>query len=431
MANSTDRARARTRSRRRARRSCERELAPMRRERFQRERDITEALGLADGLQRDVRAAERRLARRRCATSAQQFLRDTQAMWDEVLPGVREARARHRRRARRRAPTRSRCSARASSTSTSPPATMEPSIRRQVREMGIDPLADGRITLRHGRARREAVARVLRAGARAGRGVSRAASARRPDRLEHVPARARARAALRVHASRPPVRVPLAGRQLGHRRLRDAVRPPDAGRGLAAALHGARTSSASPAFLRAAGFEELHFLRRYCAKLIYEIELYGGDVSWDALPDLYVELLTTATTFRYDRADAFVDVDPRYYAARYLRAWQLQALIDRDARRAVRRGLVAQSARGPVDLRGAVRRRRSASWRTSRRERVAGKGRCPSRRWFGPSSGCSAEDGRGRRANRVDSPHGQTCRSRDRRIPGHRTRYRASACAAV
>jgi hypothetical protein len=82
-----------------------------------------------------------------------------------------------------------------------------------------------------------------------------------------------------------------------------------------------------PAYLRAAGFEELHFLRRYCAKLIYETHLYGGDVSWDALPDLYVEQLTGATSFRYSRADAFVDVDPRFYAARYLRAWQLQALI--------------------------------------------------------------------------------------------------------
>jgi hypothetical protein len=82
-----------------------------------------------------------------------------------------------------------------------------------------------------------------------------------------------------------------------------------------------------PAYLRTAGFEELHFLRRYCAKLIYETQLYGGDLPWDALPDLYVETLTGATTFRYSRADAFVDVDPRYYAARYLRAWQLQALI--------------------------------------------------------------------------------------------------------
>jgi hypothetical protein len=83
----------------------------------------------------------------------------------------------------------------------------------------------------------------------------------------------------------------------------------------------------SPAFLRSGGFEELHFLRRYCAKLIYETQLYGGELSWDALPDLYVELLTRATGFQYARADAFVDVDPRYYSARYLRAWQLQALL--------------------------------------------------------------------------------------------------------
>ena len=80
-------------------------------------------------------------------------------------------------------------------------------------------------------------------------------------------------------------------------------------------------------FLRTAGFEELHFLRRYCAKLLYETQLYGGEVSWDSAPDLYVTLLTGATTFKYSPADAFVDVDPRYYAARYPRAWQLQALI--------------------------------------------------------------------------------------------------------
>ena len=49
-----------------------------------------------------------------------------------------------------------------------------------------------------------------------------------------------------------------------------------------------------PRYLRAAGFEELQFLRRYCAKLIYEVELYGGAVPWSALPDLYVETLTGA-----------------------------------------------------------------------------------------------------------------------------------------
>src|SRR4029453_14291058 len=69
-----------------------------------------------------------------------------------------------------------------------------------------------------------------------------------------------------------------------------------------------------PTYLRAAGFEELHFLRRYSAKLIYETHLYGGDVPWDALPDLYVEQLTGATTFRYSRAAAFVDCVGRFSA---------------------------------------------------------------------------------------------------------------------
>jgi len=81
-------------------------------------------------------------------------------------------------------------------------------------------------------------------------------------------------------------------------------------------------------FLRSAGLEELHFLRRYCAKLIYEHSLYSGEVEWSSLPDLYVSLLTNATGFEYDPVDAFVDVDPRYYSARYLRAWPLQSILN-------------------------------------------------------------------------------------------------------
>jgi len=61
---------------------------------------------------------------------------------------------------------------------------------------------------------------------------------------------------------------------------------------------------------------------------LYERSLYSGDVPWSALPDLYVSLLTSATGFEYDPADAFVDVDPRYYSARYLRAWQLQSILN-------------------------------------------------------------------------------------------------------
>ena len=60
---------------------------------------------------------------------------------------------------------------------------------------------------------------------------------------------------------------------------------------------------------------------------MYEVELYSCNASWSSLPDLYVETLTGATGFKYQRADAFVDVDPHFYSARYLRAWQLQSLL--------------------------------------------------------------------------------------------------------
>jgi hypothetical protein len=80
-------------------------------------------------------------------------------------------------------------------------------------------------------------------------------------------------------------------------------------------------------FLRLEGFEELHYIRRYCAKLIYECEAYGDSADWKDLPDLYVETLSRATNFQYRGADALVDFDPRYYSTRYLRAWQLQSLI--------------------------------------------------------------------------------------------------------
>src|SRR6185437_8058217 len=93
---------------------------------------------------------------------------------------------------------------------------------------------------------REALARLLLAGARAVRGVPRAPAARRPVRLSHLPPRARPRAALRVHTARLSVRVPLVRRQLGDRVVRDAVRPLAARSGMAAATR----SSARPTWGR-------------------------------------------------------------------------------------------------------------------------------------------------------------------------------------
>ncbi len=302
----------------------ERELAPIRRERFQRERDITEQLGLAADynttfeLLSGVGLAELKV-------QCEQFLRETEAMWTETLPefskrvlGMNVASL-----------TRADASALFRAREFDrffPPAHMESSIRRQVHEMGVDPLASGRITLDTGE----------REGKRSRAFCS---PVRVPDEVYLV---------LRPHGGQMDWSTFL--HELGHA-LHFAYMRPDLAfeyrwlgdnsvtEGYAMLFDHLmedagwlkRYTELGPAdvqsFLRASGFEELHFLRRYCAKLIYEIELYGGNVRWDALPDLYVEQLSGATSFRYNRADAFVDVDPRYYAARYLRAWQLQSLL--------------------------------------------------------------------------------------------------------
>ncbi|HWP37323.1 MAG TPA: hypothetical protein VNL18_07180 [Gemmatimonadales bacterium] len=69
---------------------------------------------------------------------------------------------------------------------------------------------------------------------------------------------------------------------------------------------------------------ELYAVRRYAAKLGYELVLHGNGT--DA-PEEYAERLSVATLFRYPRDDYLADVDPWFYAARYLRAWQLEAAL--------------------------------------------------------------------------------------------------------
>jgi hypothetical protein len=101
------------------------------------------------------------------------------------------------------------------------------------------------------------------------------------------------------------------------------------------------------AFLRAGAFYELHMIRRYAAKFLYEVDLHSGRFSYEQLGDLYVERLTAATTFRYHRADAFVDVDPRFYSVRYLRAWQIQALITETLREQFNEDWWRNPAAGP------------------------------------------------------------------------------------
>jgi len=117
----------------------ERELAPLRRERFQRERDITEQLGLAPSYNATfelLSGISLAALRDECAA----FLRDTQSLWDDVLPEfakrVLGMNVRDVTRADALALMRAR-----EFDAYFPAARMEESITRQVREMGIDPLA--------------------------------------------------------------------------------------------------------------------------------------------------------------------------------------------------------------------------------------------------------------------------------------------------
>ena len=302
----------------------ERELAPIRRERFQRERDITESVQLA-GSYNETWELLSGISLSSLRSECEAFLRDTQSMWDDVAPRVVKRVLGMELRETTRADALALFRAREFD-EFFPAKEMESNIRKQVREMGIDPEANGRVRFDTGE----------REGKRSRAFCS---PVRVPDEVYLV---------LRPHGGQTDWNTFL--HELGHA-LHYAYMRPDhpmefrfmgdnsVTEGYAMLFDHLMQDSGwlqrytgldkrnAPEFLRSAGFEELHFLRRYCAKLVYETQLYSGEVSWNALPDLYVELLTGATNFRYAPADAFVDVDPRYYSARYLRAWQLQSLL--------------------------------------------------------------------------------------------------------
>jgi hypothetical protein len=300
------------------------ELAPMRQERFQREKEIVESLEIAESYNATFTALSG-VNLPSLVDECKAFLRDTQSMWDDVFNEVvkRELDVDPREVTRADALALMRAPA---FDPYFPSKTMEEEVRRQVADMGTDATAKGRI--------------IFDTGDREGKN-SRAFCG--PVNIPHE-----VYLVLRPHGGQSDYRTFL--HELGHalhfantradypmeyRWLGDNSVTESYAMLFDHMLHIpgwlARYTELGapkiPSFMRAAGFEELQFLRRYAAKLIYEHELYGGEHSWESLPDVYVETLSKATSFRYDAADAFVDVDPRYYAARYLRAWQLQAVV--------------------------------------------------------------------------------------------------------
>lgn len=82
-----------------------------------------------------------------------------------------------------------------------------------------------------------------------------------------------------------------------------------------------------------------YFVRRYCAKLLYELKLHSGDYTkidnkfndtsarYKSADEAYADILTRATKVKFPRISYLSDVDSGFYTADYLRAWILEAQI--------------------------------------------------------------------------------------------------------
>src|SRR6185437_14402918 len=70
----------------------------------------------------------------------------------------------------------------------------------------------------------------------------------------------------------------------------------------------------------------LYMLRRYCAKLLYEIEFHAVD-DVTTMKERFVELLHDATKVEPADTDYLADLDDGFYASNYLRAWAFEAQL--------------------------------------------------------------------------------------------------------
>jgi hypothetical protein len=79
-------------------------------------------------------------------------------------------------------------------------------------------------------------------------------------------------------------------------------------------------------FERESAAEDLYFLRRYCAKFLYELEFHGSADPTELQP-LYVELLGDAIKISPSPTDYLADLDPGFYASCYLRSWAFESQL--------------------------------------------------------------------------------------------------------
>jgi len=79
-------------------------------------------------------------------------------------------------------------------------------------------------------------------------------------------------------------------------------------------------------FIRSVMLARLVSVRRYVAKLNYELRLHA-DEDLASSAQLYAELQTSATWFKAQPAEFLFDLDDFFYAASYLRAWAFEVSL--------------------------------------------------------------------------------------------------------
>jgi hypothetical protein len=82
----------------------------------------------------------------------------------------------------------------------------------------------------------------------------------------------------------------------------------------------------SDEYVALSALQKLFLIRRYAAKLAYEVELHAG-APLDAMPERYADLLGAATGIAYPSTDYLQDVDRGFYVTCYLRAWAFEAQL--------------------------------------------------------------------------------------------------------
>ena len=71
------------------------------------------------------------------------------------------------------------------------------------------------------------------------------------------------------------------------------------------------------------------YLRRYCAKFAYELELHDQPPELPPLAARYAELLSAGLRVEWSGESYLADVDPGFYSSCYLRAWALETHLRR------------------------------------------------------------------------------------------------------